>query len=482
MKRIKILILLVFAILLIGAFNMKALAIDGEYSYYEDKEIKKICTYIADKDFGKNERDEKYLYIYSDGTASVGWNAGGCKRTNSKGHCADGYLDKYPGVMNWSTVNTEEHSNGAYDAYSEYNKTGECPGYLAQAEYGSDNRFYLSKKPTATYLKNIKDAAAKAPGSTKYYYYNIDDALISDKIEKDLSCEYKDSKDDKAKTTMTITKDGNISVVEQGEEKQYYFYISQKLFSKMYISLLEANKCPKSVTACMATYNPHGVNEYKYHIYGDSSVATIFCDQYKSWNMDKIEERTLVCEGDNCSDKDICQVYSDYQDQLYDDLNGYPSKSAFKNKEMIDNYNIHKSEFNAYCKSVLSTLDYAEGNCIDACINLSKDLSALEIQKGLQNPYDDKSKCNVGTAIVSMVYNVLKWLKYIAPALVIIFTMLDFIKAIASQNDDDMKKAQGKFVKRLIVAALLFLLPLIINFVLQTFGLFDSSCDVTNLL
>ena len=131
---------------------------------------------------------------------------------------------------------------------------------------------------------------------------------------------------------------------------------------------------------------------------------------------------------------------------------------------------------------MLSTLDYAEGNCIDACINLSKDLSALEIQKGLQNPYDDKSKCNVGTAIVSMVYNVLKWLKYIAPALVIIFTMLDFIKAIASQNDDDMKKAQGKFVKRLIVAALLFLLPLIINFLLQTFGLFDSSCDVTNLL
>ena len=50
------------------------------------------------------------------------------------------------------------------------------------------------------------------------------------------------------------------------------------------------------------------------------------------------------------------------------------------------------------------------------------------------------------------------------------------------KNDDDMKKAQSKFVKRLIVAALLFLLPLIINFVLQTFGFYNSGCDITDLL
>ena len=80
-----------------------------------------------------------------------------------------------------------------------------------------------------------------------------------------------------------------------------------------------------------------------------------------------------------------------------------------------------------------------------------------------------------------MVYNVLKWAKYIAPALVIILSMLDFIKAIASQSDDEMKKAQGKFVKRLIVAALLFLLPFIINFMLKTFGIYNSKRDVNNL-
>ena len=82
---------------------------------------------------------------------------------------------------------------------------------------------------------------------------------------------------------------------------------------------------------------------------------------------------------------------------------------------------------------------------------------------------------------IDAVNNVLKWAKYIAPALIIVFTMLDFIKAIASQNDDDMQKAQSKFVKRLIVAAILFLLPLIINFILQTFGFYSEKCDITDL-
>ena len=126
-------------------------------------------------------------------------------------------------------------------------------------------------------------------------------------------------------------------------------------------------------------------------------------------------------------------------------------------------------------------MNYNEGNCVSKCVKLNKEIATLEKDNNLRSDYDDSTKCGSVTSIISMVYNVLKWVKYILPALVIILTMLDFIKAIAAQNDDDMKKAQGKFVKRLIVAALLFLLPLIINFVLQTFGFYDSNCDITDL-
>lgn len=477
MKYKKMLFILIFSFIIISVFNRKILAIDGEYSYYKDKTISKICTYSSDNG------GDKYLYIYSDNTASVGWNAGGCERTNNKGKCADGYKnsgenEKHPGIMNWSPVTTTEDSYGAPDAYAEYKETKECPGYLAQAVDGSSNRFFLSIGSTASSLSDIQKASKKAPGSVTYSYYNIDTSAFS--LDSDLTCQYEGKyQDDTVNFDLKITKDGkmtteNIKKTDKNGRTGYIvnFKLSPKIISSMYLKTLEANKCPKVIDSCHDNMDYSGHEAYT--LFGDSSVTITFCNEQ--------DQVTFKCGGDNCSDKDVCQVYSEYKKNLNDDLEGYPSNSPTKNKKMIDNYNLHKSEFNAYCKSVLSTLDYVEGNCIDACIKLSEELSVLEIENGLKSAYNEGAKCNVGSSIVNMIYNVLKWLKYIAPALVIIFTMLDFIKAISSQNDDDMKKAQGKFVKRLIVAALLFLLPLIINFILQTFGLFDSKCDITNLL
>lgn len=136
------------------------------------------------------------------------------------------------------------------------------------------------------------------------------------------------------------------------------------------------------------------------------------------------------------------------------------------------------------CKSYFANYNYNEtqGPCLDSCLKIKDILNNKRKGTDLYEDYSNHGDaCSLSTSVISSIYNILKWGKYIAPALIIMFTMLDFIKAIASQNDDDVKKAQGKFIKRLIIAAILFLLPLIINFVLQTFGLYYKNCDVTNL-
>ena len=171
-------------------------------------------------------------------------------------------------------------------------------------------------------------------------------------------------------------------------------------------------------------------------------------------------------------------MYSDYEEILKLDLQAY--KTSTDKITPLNSYNKHKSEFSKYCESIVDTLNYEKGGCVDGCLKLIDDLYKLELDAGLQSAYKNQ-ECNIGEQVLSMVYNVLKWAKYIAPVLVIILSILDFIKALAAQSDDEMKKAQGKFVKRLIVAALLFLLPLIINFALKTFGMYNSSCDITDL-
>lgn len=70
--------------------------------------------------------------------------------------------------------------------------------------------------------------------------------------------------------------------------------------------------------------------------------------------------------------------------------------------------------------------------------------------------------------ILSFAINVIKIL---IPVLLIGLGIMDFAKAIFSSSEDNMKKTQAKFIKRLILAVCIFLIPTIITFVLEIFKL-----------
>ena len=53
------------------------------------------------------------------------------------------------------------------------------------------------------------------------------------------------------------------------------------------------------------------------------------------------------------------------------------------------------------------------------------------------------------------------------PVILIIYGMIDFTKAIMSQKEDDIKKGQSLFIKRLIAAALVFLVIVIVKLVIS---------------
>lgn len=60
-------------------------------------------------------------------------------------------------------------------------------------------------------------------------------------------------------------------------------------------------------------------------------------------------------------------------------------------------------------------------------------------------------------------------LKVITPVIIIITGMLDMFKAVSAQKEDDIKKAQQKFVRRLIAGAVVFLVFVIVETVVNTF-------------
>ena len=62
-----------------------------------------------------------------------------------------------------------------------------------------------------------------------------------------------------------------------------------------------------------------------------------------------------------------------------------------------------------------------------------------------------------------------------------IFGILDFIKALSSDKDDAMKKAQSNFIKRLIICAIIFIIPFIVEFILEKMGFAANGCGIIDL-
>lgn len=124
---------------------------------------------------------------------------------------------------------------------------------------------------------------------------------------------------------------------------------------------------------------------------------------------------------------------------------------------------------------MVPTVTYAEdkGNSVTGGL----DLEPIE---------NDNINCNsifVKNGEYNQLYYVLQdgftLIKFAAPILVIVLSSMDYIKAIVSHDAEDLKKANGKFTKRLVIGVLIFLLPFLLDFLFEAFGLFDlNTCGI----
>lgn len=73
----------------------------------------------------------------------------------------------------------------------------------------------------------------------------------------------------------------------------------------------------------------------------------------------------------------------------------------------------------------------------------------------------------IPTQIVKIIGIVIFAIKVVIPILLIIFGMLDLGKAIMAQKEDEIKKGQQTFLKRLLTAAIVFLVVILTQFVVN---------------
>ena len=79
--------------------------------------------------------------------------------------------------------------------------------------------------------------------------------------------------------------------------------------------------------------------------------------------------------------------------------------------------------------------------------------------------------------LISMLINIVK---VIVPVVLIVMGLLDFTKAVMAQKEDEIKKAQMTFIKRLIAGALVFFVFVIVKLLVSVVA--DNSTSANKII
>lgn len=354
--------------------------------------------------------------------------------------------------LNWlgeDLLNWNKDKNG-FSAVS-----GSCPNYVFIYVNGSGYDWYGS---------NTRDDYKKIDKNV-YIFENS-------KLNKNIyMCEYPDftlSVNNETKTLKASTKLEYVGEMHQESHKQYIF---SEEFVTWYFETNTSNECLNvKMYVCEDMDRLTNVNP-KFHVYTDEFLASKNESSMKYCN-------SITSTGSDENVKDPgCYTYGKKLDNLegkYIEYNNEDCTGICKqqNKTAIRN---EINDIKSFCNIVLSNLDV--GNvCVDSCLTFKNSIVSFDNKYKFNSL--SGSECGFSNKLINFVLNILKWVKYLVPALIIILSILDFIKAIGADKDEEMKKAQQKFIKRLVIAVLIFIVPFIIEFALDKMGFSYKDCGI----
>lgn len=111
-----------------------------------------------------------------------------------------------------------------------------------------------------------------------------------------------------------------------------------------------------------------------------------------------------------------------------------------------------------------------------------KDIAIVSISSNIpsnnegenDNP-EYKYGCDIfGDTLVDIIRQIYGYFKWIIPVLIVILSMLDFVKVVGTGKDDDFKKAQNNLLKRVVMGVLFFLIPTLISLVINFSGITEQ--------
>lgn len=96
--------------------------------------------------------------------------------------------------------------------------------------------------------------------------------------------------------------------------------------------------------------------------------------------------------------------------------------------------------------------------------DIASEYKTLGNKHGITVVYDCESL--LGEDLIKKIDSYLNIFKIAIPIVLIMFGIIDYVKVVFSGTDDEMKKAQKDFLKRIFIAILIYLTPIVVNLIL----------------
>ena len=86
----------------------------------------------------------------------------------------------------------------------------------------------------------------------------------------------------------------------------------------------------------------------------------------------------------------------------------------------------------------------------------------------------------IDVKIANAVHTIILVIQIVVPVLIVIFGSLDFAKAVIAQKEDEIKKGQQTFIKRLIAGVIVFFVVVVVKLVVSFAAGENDKDDILN--
>lgn len=210
--------------------------------------------------------------------------------------------------------------------------------------------------------------------------------------------------------------------------------------------------------------------------------AAIYYDKIKKnyyaiWQIEKsgytyisrdLKDTVFISSKDSQNLKNgVCPAYG-YVDQSTMIFN--TSEACFGTKEYCQKKSGIGTKFIEDEGKINCTETKEDGTVAVSGTTMTEDNAASVAQDNNIAPIDVTDNSNftscqdvLGANVYKLLQKFFKMIYVIVPFLVLILGMLDLGKAVLSSKEDEMRKAKGRFTKRIVMGILVFIVPTIIN-------------------